>query len=63
MTITLKLRIPAFPAERLEAIAKVLADTTGRLTGSESDHLQRNCDSPNHTMDMTKWKQRLDQAQ
>lgn len=56
MTITFKQRIPAFPAERLEAIARVLADTTEGLTGSEIDHLLRNCDIPNPTPDMTKWK-------
>lgn len=56
MTITFNKRIPPFPAERLEAIARVLADTTEGLTGSEIDHLLRNCDIPNPTPEMTKWK-------
>jgi hypothetical protein len=56
MTITCKTRIPPFPAERLEAISKVLADTETGLTGSEIDHLLRNCDIPNSTPDVTKWK-------
>lgn len=56
MTITFKQRIPPFPAERLEAISKVLADTSEGLTGSEIDHLLRNCDIPNLNPEMTKWK-------
>lgn len=56
MPITFKNRIAPFPAERLEAICKVLADTTEGLTGSEIDHLLRNCQIPNPTPDMTKWK-------
>lgn len=56
MTITVKNRIALFPAERLEAISKVLADTSEGLTGSEIDHLLRNCSIPNPTPDLTKWK-------
>jgi uncharacterized protein (TIGR02391 family) len=56
MTITFRNRIPPFPAERLEAISRVLADTETGLTGSQIDHLLRNCDIPNPTPDMTKWK-------
>ena len=56
MTITFKQRVAPFPAERLEAICKVLADTNEGLTGSEIDHLLRNCNIPNPTPDMTKWK-------
>ena len=56
MAITFKQRIAPFPAERLEAISKVLADTNEGLTGSEIDHLLRNCDIPNPTPEMTKWK-------
>jgi len=33
MTITFRNRIPPFPAERLEAISRVLADTETGLTG------------------------------
>jgi uncharacterized protein (TIGR02391 family) len=56
VTITFKQRVAPFPAERLEAISKVLADTSDGLTGSEIDHLLRNCDIPNPTPAMTKWK-------
>ena len=56
MTITVKQRIPPFTAERLEGISKVLGDTNEGLTGSEIEHLLRNCKIPNPTPDMTKWK-------
>lgn len=56
MTLTYKTRIPPFTSERLEAIIKILGDTSEGLTGSEIDHLLRNCDIPNPTPDMTKWK-------
>lgn len=56
MSITYKNWVPQFPAERLEAISKVLADTDEGLTGSEINHLLNNCHIPNPTPDMTKWK-------
>src|SRR5579864_6992825 len=56
MTITVKKRYAPFPAERLEAISKVLADTETGLTGSQIDHLLLNSNIPNPTPDMTKWK-------
>ena len=56
MTIAFKKRYASFSPERLEAISKVLADTSEGLTGSEIDHLLRNCNIPNPTPDMTKWK-------
>lgn len=56
MTIAFKTRYTPFPAERLEAISKVLADTSTGLTGSEIDHLLQNCNIPNPTPEMTKWK-------
>ncbi len=56
MTLAYKTRIPPFTPERLEAISKILGDTSEGLTGSEIDHLLRNCDIPNPTPDMTKWK-------
>ena len=56
MTIAVKHRIPPFSAEGLEAISKVLGDTNEGLTGSEIDHLLRNCKIPNPTPDLTKWK-------
>ena len=45
MTITFKQRVAPFPAEGLEAISKVLADTNEGLTGSDIDHLLLNCGS------------------
>src|SRR5436305_15075372 len=56
MQISFKNRYAPFPAERLEAISKVLADTSEGLTGSEIDHLLRNSNIPNPTPDMTRWK-------
>jgi uncharacterized protein (TIGR02391 family) len=56
MSITVKQQIPPFSAERLEAISRVLGDTDEGLSGSEIDHLLRNCDIPNPTPDITKWK-------
>ena len=56
MSITYKNWVPPFPAERLEAISKVLGDTDTGLTGSEINHLLNNCQIPNPTPDMTKWK-------
>ena len=56
MTITFRQRVPPFSGERLEAISKVLADTTEGLTGSEIDQLLRNCSIPSPTPEMTKWK-------
>ena len=56
MTITFKQRVAPFLAERLEAISKVLAAMNEGLTGSEIDHLLRNCNIPNPTPEMTKWK-------
>jgi uncharacterized protein (TIGR02391 family) len=56
MTITFKQRISPFPAERLEAISKVLGETNEGLSGSEIDHLLRNCGIPDPTPEMTKWK-------
>ncbi len=56
MSITCKNRVSPFPPERLEAISKVLGDTDEGLTGSEIDHLLQNCQIPNPTPGMTKWK-------
>ena len=56
MTVAFKKRYAPFPSERLEAISKVLADTSEGLTGSEIDHLLLNSSIPNPTPDMTKWK-------
>jgi hypothetical protein len=56
VTITFKQRVAPFPSDRLEAMSKVLTDTSEGLTGSEIDHLLRNCNIPNSTPEMTKWK-------
>lgn len=56
MEFTFKQRVPPFSAERLEAISKVLGDTSEGLTGPEIDHLLRNSNIANPTPDMTKWK-------
>jgi uncharacterized protein (TIGR02391 family) len=56
MVLHVKQRVSPFPAERLEAISKVLADSTEGLTGSEIGHLLRNCNIPDTTPEMTKWK-------
>ena len=56
MANTFKKRISQFPAGRSEAISKVLADTLEGLTRRGINHLLRNCDIPNPTPEMTKWK-------
>jgi uncharacterized protein (TIGR02391 family) len=56
MTIALKQRIPTFDAQRLEAIAKVLADTDTGLTGSQIGYLLQDCDIPDVDPTNTKWK-------
>jgi uncharacterized protein (TIGR02391 family) len=56
MPIIFRQQIPSFAAERLEAISKVLGETEKGLTGSEIDHLLQNCQIPNPTPEMTKWK-------
>ena len=49
-------RVPPFDAQHLTAIAKVLADTSGGLTGSEIGYLLRDCKVPDVTPADTKWK-------
>lgn len=56
MTITFKKRYAPFPAERLEAISRILADTETGLTGSQIDHLLVNSNIPNPTPGITKWQ-------
>lgn len=56
MPITAKQLVPPFPPERLEAVAKVLADTSDGLTGSEIGHLLEDCAIPDPDPGMTKWK-------
>lgn len=49
-------QVPIFDAERLASIAKILADTTEGLTGSQIEQLLRQCSIPDPTPTMTKWK-------
>lgn len=56
MTITSRQRVPTFDAQRLEAIAKVLADTETGLTGSQIGYLLQDCNIPDPDSTMTKWK-------
>ena len=48
--------IPPFPAQHIEAICRVLADTSTGLTGSEIGHLLRDSRLPDPTPNQTKWK-------
>jgi len=48
--------LPPFDGQQLEAIAKVLADTDTGLTGSEIDHLLKECRIPDVSPGWTKWK-------
>lgn len=56
MTVNAKHLHPPFPAEHLEAISKVLADTMNGLTGSEIGHLLQPCNIPDLDPSLTKWK-------
>jgi len=56
MAIEAKNFIPPFDPGHLEAIAKVLGDTTTGLSGSEIGHLLASCRIPDSTPDMTKWR-------
>ena len=49
-------RVPVFDAEHLASIAKILADTTEGLTGSQIEHLLSQCGIPDPTPALTKWK-------
>lgn len=49
-------KIPVFDAEHLASISRILADTTEGLTGSQIEHLLRQCKIPDPTPSMTKWK-------
>jgi len=49
-------RVAAFDAEHLTSIAKILADTAEGLTGSQIEHMLRECRLPDPTPTMTKWK-------
>lgn len=49
-------KVPPFPPERLESIAKVLGHTERGLTGPEIGHILRGLDVHDPTPSMTKWK-------
>jgi uncharacterized protein (TIGR02391 family) len=49
-------RIPPFNGQQLEAIARILADTTSGLTGSQIGHILAECRAADPTPEMTKWK-------
>lgn len=48
--------LPCFESEHLEAVCRVLADTTNGLTGSEIEHILAELRIPDPTPSMTKWK-------
>ena len=48
--------VPPFNAQLLTSIAKVLADTTDGLTGTEIGYLLQDCKIPDVSPSMTKWK-------
>jgi uncharacterized protein (TIGR02391 family) len=49
-------KVPQFDVQKLESIARLLADTDEGLTGSQIDHLLRDCRMADPTPSMTKWK-------
>jgi uncharacterized protein (TIGR02391 family) len=56
VAIKYKTPLPTFSAEQLEAIAKVLADTSEGLTGSQIEHILSQCKIPDLEPMSTKWK-------
>ncbi len=48
--------VPPFNPQQLMPICKVLADTQTGLTGSEIGYLLNDCDIPDSSAEMTKWK-------
>ncbi len=48
--------VPVFDSEHLTSIAKILADTGEGLIGSQIEHLLRQCQIPDPTPSITKWK-------
>lgn len=48
--------VPPFDSQHLTSIAKILADTSEGLTGSEIGYLLQDCKIPDPTPLMTKWK-------
>lgn len=56
MSVTARNFIPCFSSERLEAISRVLGDTSEGLTGSQIGHLLASVRISDVTPEMTKWK-------
>jgi hypothetical protein len=56
MALRFKERVDVFDAQQLTSIAKILADTTSGLTGSQIEHILQDCRMPDASPDMTKWK-------
>jgi len=56
MAIEAKTRLPAFDPAQLEAIAKILGDTSDGLTGSELEHVLKQSKIPDVDPTNTKWK-------
>jgi uncharacterized protein (TIGR02391 family) len=48
--------VPPFKSEHLTSIAKILADTSSGLTGSQIGHLLAECQVPDIDPSMTKWR-------
>jgi uncharacterized protein (TIGR02391 family) len=49
-------RIPPFDAQHLTSIARILAETATGLTGTQIGYLLQDCNIPDVSPDMTKWK-------
>src|SRR5262245_41090915 len=49
-------RVATFSSQHLEAIARILADTSSGLTGTQIGYILRDCRIPDTSPDITKWK-------
>lgn len=56
MAIRSKTHVPPFSSADLEAICKILGDTTEGLTGDQINHALATARIPNPTPDITKWR-------
>ena len=56
MALQTQTLIQPFDSQQLEAIAKILADTSSGLTGSEIERLLRECKVEDIDPTNTKWK-------
>ncbi|MGB7160108.1 MAG: TIGR02391 family protein [Tepidisphaeraceae bacterium] len=56
MSISARQQIDAFDGQQLEAVARILADTSKGLTGSQIGHLLRDCRIPDTSPDLSKWQ-------